>query len=240
MELRAILFDTFGTLVDWRGSLVETLGVWGAERGIATDWNELTSRWDKLTEAWRGEYAPSMDRVRRGELPWTPLDALHRESLARLASQFGLSLDDQDLDHLTLLWHQLRPWPDSAHGLSRLRRRFLLAPLSNGNTALLADLARYAGLPFDTLFGADVFEHYKPDPETYLGACRLLSAPPERVMMCAAHNSDLAAARRLGLRTAFIVRPTEHGPGQTSDLAPEQDWDVVAASTEELAERLGC
>jgi len=233
MDLRGILFDTFGTLVDWRGSLVEMLGAWGAERGVSADWA-------KLADTWRGEYAPSMDRVRKGELPWTPLDALQRESLARLAPQFGLQLDDEALDRLTLFWHRLRPWPDSAHGLERLRHRFLLAPLSNGNVSLLADLARYAGLPFDAVFGADVFEHYKPDPETYLGACRLFSAPPERVMMCAAHNKDLAAARRLGLRTAFIVRPAEHGSGQTSDLTPAEDWDVVASSVEELADRLGC
>ena len=233
MDLRAILFDTFGTLVDWRGSLIEAFDAWGAEHGASADWAGLA-------DAWRGEYAPSMDQVRRGERPWTALDPLQRESLARLAPRFGLSLDDAALNHLTSLWHRLRPWPDSAHGLHRLRHRFLLAPLSNGNTALLADLARYAGLSFDTIFGADVFEHYKPDPEMYLGACRLLSAPPECVMMCVAHNNDLAAARSLGLRTAFIARPTEHGPAQKSDLAPEQDWDVVAASVEELAERLGC
>jgi 2-haloacid dehalogenase len=233
MELRAILFDTFGTLVDWRGSLIEMLGAWGTERRVAADWSALA-------DAWRGEYAPDMNRVRMGKLPWTPLDPLQRGSLARVAPRFGLSLDDDALDQLTLFWHRLRPWPDSGPGLARLRHRYLLAPLSNGNVSLLADLARYAGLPFDTLFGADVFEHYKPDPETYLGACRLLSAPPAQVMMCAAHNNDLAAARRLGLRTAFIVRPTEHGPAQTSDLAPTQDWDVVAASAEELADRLGC
>jgi 2-haloacid dehalogenase len=233
MDLRAILFDTFGTLVDWRGSLIEAFTAWGGEHGVAADW-------PALADAWRGEYKPSMDAVRRGDQPWTALDDLQRESLARLAPRFGLALDDPALDRLTHLWHRLRPWPDSAPGLARLRHRFLLAPLSNGNTALLADLARYAGLGFDTILGADVFRHYKPDPETYLGACRLLSAPPGRVMMCAAHNADLAAARALGLRTAFIPRPAEHGPGQTADLAPEGDWDIVAASVEALAERLGC
>jgi 2-haloacid dehalogenase len=233
MELRAILFDTFGTLVDWRGSLTESLGAWGAEAGVSADWAGLA-------DAWRGEYAPSMNQVRRGERAWAELDTLQRESLARLAPRFGLRLDGPALDRLTLLWHQLKPWPDSAGGLARLRHRFLLAPLSNGNTALLADLARYAGLPFDTLFGADVFQHYKPDPQTYLGACRLFSAAPAQVMMCAAHNGDLAAARRHGLRTAFIPRPTEHGPAQSSDLLPEQDWDVVAPSIEALADHLGC
>ena len=233
MQLRAILFDTFGTLVDWRASLIDMLTAWGAEHGAAADW-------PGLVDAWRGEYAPSMDRVRHGKRPWAPLDALHRESLAHLAPRFGLRFDDPVLDHLALFWHRLRPWPDSVPGLVRLRSRFLLAPLSNGNVALLADLARYAGLPFDTLFGADVFEHYKTDPEPYLGACRLLAAPPEQVMLCAAHNHDLAAARRLGLRTAFIARPEEYGPGQARDLAPDQDWDVVADNAEALAERLGC
>ena len=233
MQLRAILFDMFGTLVDWRTSLIDSLDAWGGENGVTADW-------PGLADAWRGEYAPGMGRVRRGELPWTPLDALHRDSLAQLAPRFGLRLDDPALDHLTLFWHRLRPWPDSGPGLARLRARFLLAPLSNGNLALLADLARYAGLHFDTLFGADVFQHYKPDPETYLGACRLLAMRPEQVMLCAAHNHDLAAARTLGLQTAFIARPTEYGPGQTRDRAPDQAWDIVADSAEALAERLGC
>lgn len=233
MELRAILFDTFGTLVDWRGSLIVSLGAWGGEQDLSADWAGLA-------DAWRGEYVPSMTEVRQGKRPWTDLDTLQRESLARLAPRFGLRLDDAALDQLTLHWHRLRPWPDSAPGLARLRHRFLLAPLSNGNTALLVDLARYAGLGFDTIFGADVFQHYKPDPETYLGACRLLSAAPGQVMMCAAHNGDLAAARSCGLRTAFVARPTEHGPAQSGDRAPEQDWDVVAPSMEALAEHLGC
>lgn len=233
MDLRAIVFDTFGTLVDWRGGLIDCLTAWGAERGRSADWAGLA-------DAWRGEYQPSMSEVRSGKRPWTDLDTLQRESLIRLAPRFGLELDDAALDQLTLFWHRLRPWPDSAPGLHRLRHRFLLAPLSNGNTALLADLARYAGLPFDTILGADVFQHYKPDPETYLGACRLMSAPPERVMLCAAHNDDLAAARSQGLRTAFIPRPSEYSPPREADLAPAQDWDVVAASVEDLAERLGC
>jgi len=226
--VRALLFDVFGTVVDWRSSLVRHLERFGRERGLEADW-------PGLADAWRGAYRPSMDRVRRGELAWTVLDDLHRSSLAVLSEERGLGLDGAALDRLALLWRELDPWPDSRPGLTRLRARFTLAPLSNGNVAL----AKRAGLEWDTVFGADLFGHYKPDPETYLGACGLLRLRPEQAMLCAAHNLDLAAARALGLRTAFVARPTEHGPGQTADLGAEQDWDVVAGSLEELADRLG-
>ena len=230
---RALLFDTFGTLVDWRGSLIAELGAFGAERGIAADWT-------RLVDAWRGAYVPSMDRVRRGELPWTKLDDLHRASLDRLVAEQGIEgLHEADRAHLTLAWHRLDPWPDTVPGLARLKPHFVLAPLSNGNVSLLIDLARRALLPWDTVFGADVFRRYKPDPQTYLGACALLGLQPGEVMMCAAHNGDLAAARRLGLRTGFIARPAEYGPGQNRDLAPEADWDVAVGGVEELADRLG-
>ncbi len=231
--IRAVLFDTFGTIVDWRSSLVVELSTFGTERGIEADWTALV-------DAWRGAYAPSMDRVRRGELPWTKLDDLHRASLEILVQQFGIAgLTPGDLDHLTLGWHRLAAWPDSVPGLTRLKRRFIIGPLSNGNVALLVNMARYAGLPWDMVFAAEVFGHYKPDPETYLGACRLLSLEPAQVMLCAAHNYDLHAARKLGLQTAFIARPTEYGPAQAKDLAPDGDWNVVAADVIDLAERLG-
>lgn len=230
---RALLFDTFGTLVDWRGSLIAELGAFGAGRGIAADWT-------RLVDAWRGAYVPSMDRVRRGELPWTKLDDLHRGSLDRLVAEQGIEgLHEADRAHLALAWHRLDPWPDTVPGLARLKPHFVLAPLSNGNVSLLIDLARRAPLPWDAVFGADVFRRYKPDPQTYLGACALLGLQPGEVMMCAAHNGDLAAARRLGLRTGFIARPAEYGPGQNRDLAPEADWDVAVGGVEELADRLG-
>lgn len=229
---RALLFDVFGTVVDWRSSLVRHLERFGRERGMAADWAGLV-------DAWRGAYRPSMDRVRRGEVAWMALDDLHRASLAALCEARGLGLDDATLDRLALLWRELDPWPDSLAGLARLRARFTLAPLSNANVALLVAMARRAGLPWDAVFGADVFGHYKPDPQTYLGACRLLRLEPGEVMLVAAHNSDLAAARALGLRTGFVARPTEHGPSQSADLGPEQDWDVVASSLEDLADRLG-
>ena len=234
MELRAILFDTFGTVVDWRSSLAADLQQFGEQRGVQADWLALV-------DAWRGAYHPSMDRVRRGEVPWTILDDLHRESLERLVAQFGIrGLTADDLAAINDLWHRLRPWPDAVAGLTRLRRRFIIGPLSNGNLSLLVDMAKSAGLPWDVIMASDVFGHYKPDAETYLGACRLLSAAPARVMLCAAHNADLAAARRCGLRTAFVPRPTEYGPGQQTDLAPSEAWDLVVTDLNDLADRLQC
>jgi 2-haloacid dehalogenase len=222
--VEALVFDVFGTVVDWRGSLSREL------TGLVPEPAALADRW-------RGEYKPSMDRVRRGELPWTGLDDLHRESLARLV---GDSLDAATRERLVQAWHRLSPWPDSVAGLTRLKRRYIIATLSNGNVGLLLDLAKHAGLPWDMVLSAELFRHYKPDPEVYRGAAALLGRAPEKVMLVAAHNSDLAAARREGLRTGFVPRPTEHGPGQKTDLAPEQAWDVVAGSIEELADKLGC
>ena len=230
---RAILFDTFGTLVDWRSSLIAEFTAFGQAHAVAADWTALV-------DAWRGAYAPSMDRVRRGELPWTTLDALHRASLDRLLDEQAITgLGEADRAHFTLGWHRLHAWPDAAPGMVRLHRRFIVGPLSNGNVSLLIDLARFNGLPWDMVFGADVSGHYKPDPETYLGACRMLGLPPGEVMLCAAHNADLAAARSHGMRTAFVARPTEYGPHQAKDKAAESDWDYAVASIDELAERLG-
>ena len=231
--VKALVFDVFGTIVDWRGSLIADLSAFGAARGIAADW-------PALVDAWRGAYAPSMDRVRRGARPWAPLDVLHRETLDRLVREFGIAgLDEAALRHINRGWHRLRPWPDAVAGLTRLKGRFIIAPLSNGNVALLTAMAKQAGLPWDAIFGADLFRHYKPDPETYLGACALLDLPPAEVMMVAAHNADLAAARALGLRTAFFPRPAECGPAQARDLAAEAAWDVVARDVGDLATRLG-
>ena len=232
MDVQAILFDVFGTVVDWRGSLIGELSAWGAKRGIGADWTGLV-------DTWRGAYAPSMDRVRRGELPWTKLDALHMATLREIGPRFGLvGVSDADLDWVNRGWHRLRPWPDSVPGLRALHSRYILGPLSNGNVSLLVDMARGAGLPWDVILGAEVFGHYKPDPETYLGACRLLSLEPGQVMLCAAHNHDLAAAQHLGLRTAFVPRLTEYGPLQVRDFGPDGEWDVVAADMEDFAGRM--
>ena len=231
-DIRAIVFDTFGTLVDWRTSLIGELTAFGAERDVEADWTGLV-------DAWRGAYVLSMDRVRRGEVPWTKLDDLHRTSLDALVVQFGITgLTEADLQHINLGWHRLKPWPDVVAGLHRLHGRYILGPLSNGNVALLIDLARHAGLPFDMVFSAEVFGHYKPDPQTYLGACRLLSLEPQQVMLCAAHNNDLAAAQSHGLRTAFVARPAEYGPHQKADFAATGPWDFVVDDLGDLADQL--
>ncbi len=229
----AIVFDTFGTVVDWRTSLIADLTAYGTQRGISADWVALA-------DAWRAAYQPSMDRVRKGLQPWTTLDALHRASLDRLVMDFAiLGLTEGDLIHINRVWHRLHPWPDAIPGLTRLKTRFIIGPLSNGNVSLLLNMAKFAGIPWDTIFGSDLFGHFKPDPETYLGVARLLDLRPDQVMMAAAHNGDLAAARSHGLMTGFFPRPAEYGPHQKRDYAPDQDWDIVAADIQDMAAQLG-
>lgn len=232
--VKAIVFDTFGSVVDWRGSIVRDLSAWGAAQGLHADWA-------RLADLWRGRYQPQMQRVRSGALPWTQLDDLHHESLCELLPLLGLpKLSDAQREHINKVWHRLDPWPDAVPGLTRLKRRYTIGPLSNGNIALLVDLAKHGGLPWDAIFSAEHFGRYKPDPQTYLGTCRQLGLPPAAVMMCAAHNDDLRAARAAGLATGFFARPTEYGPGQANDMQAEQDWDVVAGDIEDLAARMGC
>ncbi|MCO7247547.1 haloacid dehalogenase type II [Halomonas sp. Mc5H-6] len=180
----------------------------------------------------------TLDRVRQGEIPWTVLDDLHRESLVKLLNQHGITLDEATIDRVNHFWHQLDPWPDVQRGLQRLKEQYIIATLTNGNISLMVDVARYAELPWDMVFSAELFQHYKPDPEVYLGACHLLRLPPEEVMLCAAHNSDLRAARALGMKTAFIPRRTEYGPQQRNDLEAEEAWDVVAEDLVALSEQL--
>jgi 2-haloacid dehalogenase len=230
--VRAIVFDTFGTVVDWRGSLILALHEFGQKRGLEAPWEQIADRW-------RAAYQPNLDRVRRGELAWTILDELHHHSLVELLPEFGIaSLPEADLRFLTGCWHRLSPWPDAVNGLRRLKRKYVIGPLSNGNLSLLVNLAKFAELPWDVIFGADLFRHYKPDPETYLGVCTFLGLPPAQVMLGAAHNYDLAAARELGLCTAFIPRPLEHGEGQTTDLSADQPWDIIATDLVDLANQL--
>ena len=230
--VKAVLFDVLGTLVDWRGSLIADLTQFGRERGISADWHAFA-------DAWRAAYRPSMQRVRSGELAWTILDRLHRLSLDRLIEEFGIGgLSEQDRQHINRLWHRLRPWPDTVEGLLQIKRSYIIGPLSNGNLALLVNMAKAANLPWDVVFGSDLFHHYKPDPEVYLGACALLDLAPGEVMLVAAHNDDLAAARRLGLRTGFVPRPQEYGPNQKRDLQAEEAWDVVAPDLVALAQAL--
>ncbi|GAC1576647.1 MAG: haloacid dehalogenase type II [Candidatus Elarobacter sp.] len=233
-SVEALLFDVFGTLVDWRTSLVEDLSAFGRERALHVDWTAFV-------DAWRGAYQPSMARVRSGEQPWTPLDALHRASFDALAVRYGIdgALDERDRAWCVDRWHRLRPWPDVVAGLTRLRTRYILGTLSNGNVRLLTDLAKSAPLPMDAIFSAETFRHSKPDPQTYLGAVEMLAARPADVMLVAAHNGDLTAARALGLRTAFVARPTEYGPHQANDVVAGEGIDISVSSMTELAARLG-
>lgn len=231
--VKAIVFDTFGTVVDWRNSIINDLGAWGEKTGITADWAGLA-------DAWRGRYEPQKDRVRKGEIPWTNLDELHFEALTSLAPGFGLAhLSQEQLEHINHVWHRLQGWPDAVSGLTRLKSQYIIGPLSNGNIALLVNMAKHSGLPWDAIFSCEYYQHFKPHPDTYLGVCRQLYLKPAEVMMCAAHNYDLRAARALGLQTAFIPRPTECGPGQTTDLTPSEDWDVVAKDLDDLADQLG-
>jgi 2-haloacid dehalogenase len=230
--VKAILFDVFGSVVDWRGSLIGELSTWGAARGLNVDW-------PGLVDAWRGAYMPSLDRVRRGEQPWAILDDLHRATLEQLVQRFGVTgLTEHDLDFINRGWHRLRPWPDAVAGLARLKQKYIIGPLSNGNVALLVNMAKFSALPWDVICATELFRHYKPDPETYLGAARLLGLAPAQVMMAAAHNGDLRAARALGLKTGFFARPTEYGPHQSRDFTADEAWDVVAADILELAARM--
>ena len=231
--VKALVFDTFGTVVDWRGSIIAEGAAWGKSKGLTIDWARFADRW-------RAGYAPAMDKVRKGELPWTKLDVLHRMTLEDVLKEFGITgLTEDEKDHWNRVWHRLKPWPDSVAGLARLKKKFTIAPLSNGNVSLLADMGKNAGLPWDLILGAEVARHYKPDREAYLTACELLSLKPEEVMMTAAHRSDLEAARSFGLRTGFIHRPNEYGPTRKPDVAKQGDFDVVSNDMVDLASKMG-
>jgi 2-haloacid dehalogenase len=230
--IKAIVFDVFGTLVDWRTSIIRQLEGFGREHNITADWTALT-------DAWRSAYVPNMQRVRSGELPWTKLDDLHRMELQALLERHAITgLSEQQKLRLNRVWHSLDPWPDTVQALRRLKRRYILAPLSNGNVALLTNLARYAGLPFDLILSAEICRHYKPDPETYRMTYELLDLEPHEVMLTAAHNDDLVAASREGLRTAFIARPSEYGPSQQRDLRAEHPFDIVGDDLKHIADQL--
>ncbi len=232
-QVKALTFDVFGTVVDWRGSIIREGEGLGKEKGLAVDWAAFA-------DSWRGEYRPSMDKVRRGELPWTKLDDLHRMSLERLLERFGIrGLSEEEKDHLNRAWHRLEPWPDAVPGLTRLKSRFIIATLSNGNVALLTNMAKHAGLPWDCILSAELARHYKPDPEAYLGAADLLDLAPDEVMMVAAHQDDLRAARAVGFKTAFVPRPMEFGGSRMPDPTPDPNFDVVATDFVDLAEKLG-
>jgi 2-haloacid dehalogenase len=234
--VRALLFDVFGTVVDWRSGIAREAAAFLTRYGKAGQ--DAAS----FADAWRRRYQPAMEEVRSGRRPFVRLDTLHRENLAGVLAEFGIDptrLPAAELDDLNLAWHRLDPWPDVVAGLARLKARYIIAPLSNGNIVLMLDMARRAGLPWDAVLGAEVAQAYKPMPEAYLRTADVLGMRPAELCMVAAHNTDLAAARACGLRTAFVPRPREHGPGQTTDLRPEQDWDVVAEDFADLARQLG-
>jgi 2-haloacid dehalogenase len=236
-SVKALVFDTFGTVVDWRGSIVKEGAAWERAKGV-TQSNPID--WGRFADRWRAGYAPSMEKVRRGEMPWTNLDHLHRALLEDLLKEFHIEgLSEEEKDHWNRVWHRLEPWPDSVAGLTRLKKKYTIAPLSNGNVALLADMAKHAGLPWDLILSAELARHYKPDREAYLTAVDLLELKPEEVMMCAAHVGDLKSARGLGLRTGFIHRPNEYGPTGKADDAKPGDFDVVSSGMLDFAAKLG-
>lgn len=231
--VKALAFDVFGTVVDWRASLIREGELLARAKGVRVDW-------PAFADAWRAGYQPAMARVRRGEVPWTNLDGLHRSILDGLLRTFGISgLSEADIDHLNRAWHRLMPWPDAVAGLNRLRARYVLATLSNGNVSLLVDMARNAGLPWDCVLSAELAGHYKPDPEVYAMAARLLGLAPREVLMVAAHPSDLEAAQRVGLATAYVHRPLEYGPDTRGAPVPAGTFDVVASDFLDLATQLG-
>ena len=233
-SVKAITFDVFGTVVDWRTSVIGEGRALSERKGFEADW-------EAFADAWRGKYDPAMAKVRNGERPWVKLDDLHRESLLELLDEFAISaLSDAEIDDFNRTWHRLDAWPDSVEGLTRLKQKYIIATLSNGNIALLVNMAKHAGLPWDAILGAEPARSYKPTPASYLLTAEFLDLPTHQVMLCAAHNKDLVAARSHGYRTAFVRRPTEYGPNQTKDVEAVHDFDVIGESIIEIAEKLGC
>ena len=231
--VKAMTFDVFGTVVDWRSSIIREGEQLTVRTGIEVDW-------PRFADAWRAGYGPAMRRVRSGELPWTRIDDLHRMILDGLIPEFGLTaLDEAARDDLNRVWHRLSPWPDTVSGLTRLRTRYVLASLSNGNVALLVNMAKHSGLPWDAVLSAELAHQYKPDPEVYLTAADLLGLEPEQVMTVAAHKGDLRAAAALGFKTAYVPRPLEYGPDREIDTTPDPSFDVNATDFNDLADRLG-
>jgi 2-haloacid dehalogenase len=233
-DVRGLTFDVFGTTVDWRSGVAAEARRLGSLCGVQGDW-------EQFADAWRALYMPFMNRVRRGELPWTNFDRLHRLSLDQVLSDLGIEgFDEAEREELTLAWERLPPWLDAAEGLSRLSRRFTVATLSNGNRSQQTALVRFADLPFQRLLSAEDFGHYKPDIEVYAGAADALGLEVHQVMMVAAHKGDLRAAQAAGMRAAFVERPREKGPGGGADLLPDEQADVQATDFLDLADKMGC
>ena len=231
-DLKGLIFDVFGAVVDWRTSIIKQGQQFGRANGIEADWQAFA-------DAWRGQYGPFMGKVRSGELPWINLDGLHRMALEEVLGEFGITgLSDEAKTEFNLAWHRLDPWPDSVPGLYRLKRRFIIAPMSNGNVALMTNMAKNGGLPWDCILGAELARHYKPDPESYQTAVDLLGLRTSQVIMVAAHQGDLLASQKLGLKSAFVPRPMEQGPRNRPDPTPDPSFDIVAKDFVDLADQL--
>lgn len=230
--IKALTFDIFGTVVDWYGTIVREGQGWGAAKGIAVDWGQFALDW-------RAGYEPAMGRVRRGELPWLIIDQLHRLILDELLVQYNISgLSETEKDQWNRVWHRLTPWPDAVAGLQRLKQVYIIAALSNGNMALLTNMAKQGGLPWDCILSAELARHYKPDPEVYQTAADMLGLPPSQVLMVAAHQHDLRGAQAVGMKTAFVPRPLEYGPTQRPDPTVDPSFDLVATDFADLADQL--
>ena len=234
LELKALVFDVFGTVVDWRTSIANEASDQLKNKGFDLNWLAFA-------EAWRAKYQPSMEGVRSGKRGYVRLDILHLENLMEVLEEFKVSeLSSADLDYLNRAWHRLEPWSDSVSGLQRLKKKFIIGTMSNGNVALMVNMAKHSGLPWDVILGAEPAQAYKPDPKTYLTGVDWLGLQPDEVLMCAAHNNDLVAARNQGLKTAFIARPREYGKDQSVDIEAEYEFDFITTDMNDLADQLGC
>ena len=232
--IKALTFDVFGTVVEWRQSIMRAGNQISAAKGIDVDWGGFA-------DAWRGRYRPALEKIRAGEMPWTKLEVLHRMNLDQVLADFGITgLSEEEIDDLNRAWERLDPWPDSVEGLKRLKGKFIIAAMSNGNVALMVNLAKYAHLPWDMVLGAEIARRFKPDPQVYLMGAEMLSLAPRQCMLVAAHNYDLIAASKCGFGTAFVYRREERRPNDTEDREPEGDFDIVAEDLIDLADQLGC
>ncbi len=233
-ETKALLFDVFGTVVDWRSGIIRELSAWGTDAHVIADW-------PAVADGWRGLYQPAMERIREGNRGFVRLDILHEENLRDIFAEHGLDAPiGEDMHRLVTAWHRLDPWPDAVSGLARLKTRHIIAPCSNGNIALITNMAKRAGLPWDVVLGAEVAQAYKPHAQAYLGSTDALSLRPEQCMMVAAHLDDLEAAAELGFATAYVPRPDEHGKGAGAKTAPDGSVDYVAVDFNALADQLDC
>ena len=230
MTIRALVFDVFGTVVDWRSSIIREGELLGRAKNLKVDWAAFA-------DAWRAGYRPAMDRTAKDG--WQNIDTIHRSILNELLAKFDLHLEENEIRHLNLAWHRLMPWPDSVPGLNRLKTRYIVATLSNGNVSLLVDMAKNAGLPWDTVLSGELIEKYKPDPEVYRMAARLLGAAYDETMLVAAHPPDLLGAQRAGIRTAYVPRPLEHGPKPLVPPPAGAKFDYTAPDFLDLARQLG-